>query len=99
MISAVSGYHMEELKDAIFDHLGFIRVYMKPHGGEADLEEPMILRRKATIEDVCLKLHRDFVHKFRYARIWGDHVKHPGQRVGLHYKVHDKDLVTVITRR
>jgi hypothetical protein len=99
MISAVSGYHMEELKDAIFDHLGFIRVYMKPPGGEADLEEPMILRRKATIEDVCLKLHRDFVHKFRYARIWGDHVKHPGQRVGLHYKVHDKDLVTVITRR
>ena len=99
LISAATGYHMEELKDAIFDHLGFIRAYMKPHGGPADLEEPMILRRNATIEDVCRKLHREFVEKFRYARIWGDAVKHPGQRVGLHYKVHDRDLVSIITRR
>jgi small GTP-binding protein len=99
LISATSGYHIDELKDAIFDHLGFIRVYMKPQGGPADLQEPMILRRNATIEDVCRKLHREFVEKFRYARIWGEAVKHPGQRVGLRYRVHDGDLVTVITRR
>jgi ribosome-interacting GTPase 1 len=72
---------------------------MKPQGGPADLEEPMILRRNSTVEDVCRKLHREFVEKFRYARIWGEAVKHPGQRVGLHYRVHDGDLVTVITRR
>ncbi|HVP25044.1 MAG TPA: GTP-binding protein [Methanomicrobiales archaeon] len=99
MISAASGYHMEELKDAIFDHLGFIRAYMKPQGEDADLEEPMILRRNATVEDVCRKLHREFVEKFRYARIWGEFVKHAGQRVGLHYKVHDGDLISIITRR
>jgi len=72
---------------------------MKPQGESADLEEPMILRRNATIEDVCRKLHREFVEKFRYARIWGEAVKHPGQRVGLHYRVHDGDIVSVITRR
>jgi ribosome-interacting GTPase 1 len=99
MISAASGYHMVEVKDAIFDHLGFIRTYMKPQGESADLEEPLILRRNATIEDVCRKLHREFVEKFRYARIWGDAVKHPGQRVGIHYKVHDGDIVSIITRR
>ena len=38
MISAARGYHLEEVKDAIYDCLGFIRVYLKPHGGEADLE-------------------------------------------------------------
>jgi len=99
MISAATGYHMEEMKDAIFDHLGFIRAYMKPQGESADMEEPMILRRNATIEDVCRKLHREFVEKFRYARIWGEAVKHPGQRVGLHYKVRDGDIVSIITRR
>jgi ribosome-interacting GTPase 1 len=72
---------------------------MKPQGEDADLEEPMILRRNATVEDVCRKLHREFVEKFRYARIWGEFVKHAGQRVGLHYKVHDGDLISIITRR
>ena len=38
MISAAAGYHLEEVKDAIYDCLGFIRVYLKPHGGDADLE-------------------------------------------------------------
>ena len=83
MISAAAGYHMEEVKDAIYDCLGFIRVYLKPHGGEADLEEPLIVRTGSTVTDVCTKLHRDFVYRFRYARVWGKSVKHPGQRVGL----------------
>jgi len=96
MISAVSGYHMEELKDTIYDCLGFIRVYLKPHGEEADLEEPLIIRKGGNVQDICTKLHRDFVQRFRYARIWGRSVKHPGQRVGLTHKMRDGDLLTII---
>jgi len=96
MISAQSGYHMEELKDAVYDLLGFIRVFLKPHGDEADLEEPLIVRRGSSVHDVCTKLHRDFVYRFRYARIWGRSVKHPGQRVGLPHKLKDGDLLTII---
>jgi small GTP-binding protein len=96
MISAAAGYHLEELKDAIYDSLGFIRVYLKPHGGEADLEEPLIVRKGSTVQDVCNKLHRDFARKFRYARIWGRSVKHPGQRVGLPHRLSDGDLLTII---
>ena len=48
-----AGYHTEELKDAIYDSLGFMRVYLKPVGEEADLEEPLIVRRESTVEDVC----------------------------------------------
>ena len=55
MISASAGYHLEEVKDAIYDCLGFIRVYLKPHGGEADLEEPLIIRTGSTVADVCTK--------------------------------------------
>jgi small GTP-binding protein len=96
MISAYAGYHMEELKDAVYDCLGFIRVYLKPQSGDADLEEPLIIRKGATVTDVCTKLHRDFVHRFRYARIWGKSVKHPGQRVGLPHRLKDGDLLTII---
>jgi hypothetical protein len=99
MLSAHAGYHTEELKDAIYDCLGFIRVYLKPYGEDADLEEPLIIRKGSTVEDVCTKLHRDFVQKFRYARIWGKSVKHPGQRVGLSHRITDSDILSIIAER
>jgi ribosome-interacting GTPase 1 len=98
MISAHSGYNVEELKDAIYDNLGFIRIYLKPVGGKADMEEPLIIRKPATVESVCNKLHRDFVEKFRYAKVWGDSVKHDAQRVGLPHELCDGDILTVVTR-
>ncbi|MDD1707087.1 MAG: GTP-binding protein [Methanoregulaceae archaeon] len=96
MISAYTGYKMVELKDRIYDTLGFMRVYLKPQSEAADLEEPLIVRTGSTIEDVCRKLHRDFVERFRYARVWGHSVKHPGQRVGLLHKLKEGDLITII---
>lgn len=96
MISAHSGYHMEELKDAIYDCLGFMRVYLKPQNEEADLEIPLIVRTGSTVETVCTKLHRDFVRRFRYARVWGDSVKHGGQRVGLSHSLIDGDILSII---
>ena len=44
---------MEELKDAIYDCLGFMRIYLKPQSGDADLEEPLIIRIGSTVETVC----------------------------------------------
>jgi small GTP-binding protein len=96
MISAYTGYHMDEMKDRIYDTLGFMRVYLKPQSEAADLEEPLIVRRGSSVEDVCRKLHRDFVNRFRYARVWGHSVKHPGQRVGLPHRLKEGDLVTII---
>ncbi|KUK62009.1 MAG: Small GTP-binding protein [Methanoculleus marisnigri] len=99
MVSAHSGYRIEELKDAIFENLGFMRVYLKPLGGPADMEEPLIIRSPATVEDVCNRLHRDFSDKFRYAKVWGDSAKHDAQRVGLTHQLADGDVLSVVTRR
>jgi small GTP-binding protein len=96
MISAATGYHMDELKEEVYQSLGFMRVYLKPQSGEADLEEPLIIRTGSTVEDVCRKLHRDFVDRFRFARVWGRSVKHPGQRVGLVHRLREGDLLTII---
>ena len=99
MISAATGYNMEELKDAVYDALGFIRIYLKPQAGPADLDEPLIMRTGSKIEDVCRKLHRDFVDKFRYARVWGSSVKHDAQRVGIAHSLLDEDILQIIIER
>ena len=98
-ISAEKGTNIDMLKEAIFKSLDFIRVYMKPQGKKADLKEPMILRRGATIEDVCLKIHRDLRDNFRYAQVWGKSVKFNGQRVGLDHVVEDGDIITIVARK
>lgn len=95
-ISAKDGINLDSLREAIYKKLDFIRVYTKKPGKKPDLDEPLILIRGATVEDLCAKLHRDFKDSFRYARVWGDSVKHPGQRVGLGHVLVDKDVVTVV---
>ncbi len=95
-ISADKGTNIERLKEEIFNRLNFIRVYMKPQGEKADMEEPMIVMKGTDVGGICRRLHRDFVEKFRYAQIWGKSVKFDGQRVGLDHVLMDEDVLSVI---
>jgi len=98
-ISAFKDIGLEELKDFIYDNLGFMRVFLKPQGGEADMEEPLIVKDDSTVEQICIKLHRDFVRKFRYARVTGPSAKFDQQRVGLDHLLKDGDLLTIVVKR
>ena len=98
-ISAFKEWGLEELKDFIYDNLGFMRVFLKPRGGEADLEEPLIVKDDSTVETICNKLHRDFVRKFRYAKVKGPSAKFDWQRVGIDHLLKDGDLLTIVTKR
>ena len=95
-VSAKTGEGLDRLKEEIFDTLKLIRIYMKPQGKKPDFDEPLVLRKGETVEDVCNKLHRDFKNRFRYAQVWGRSVKYPGQKVGLEHKLEDEDILTVI---
>jgi len=95
-VSAKEKIGIEELKDKIYRKLNFIGVYLKPQGGKVDMSRPMILRKGARVEDVCRKIHRDFVEKFRYAIVWGRSVKFDGQRVGLDHVVEDGDIISIV---
>ncbi len=95
-ISAEKGINIEYLKRKIFESLELIRIYLKPQGKKPDMNNPMILRKGATIKDVCEKIHRDFVEYFRYAQVWGKSVKIQGQRVGLNHILEDGDIVTIV---
>ena len=98
-VSADSEINIEELKEKIYDKLKFIRIYMRPKGGETDFKEPLIAREGDTVEDVCNKLHRRMKKQFRYGLVWGKSVKFGGQRVGLNHILLDEDVLTIIKKR
>ena len=52
-----------------------------------------------TIRDVCSKLHKDFVEKFRFVRVWGSSAKYDGQQFNKMDKVlHDSDILELHIR-
>ncbi len=94
-ISAEKNIGLDELKKLIVSKLNIIKIYTKEVGKEADMKEPMILKKPATIRDVCLHIHKDFVNKFKFARVWGRSAKFPGQRFMLDHNLEDGDVVEI----
>lgn len=95
MISAEKGTNIEELKELIFQKLNLIRIFCKEVGKSPDLDEPLIMKKDSTVASVCLKLHKDFKHKFKTAKIWGKSAKFPGQSQGLTHHLIDGDIVEI----
>jgi ribosome-interacting GTPase 1 len=80
--------------EILFRTLGIIRVYTKqPNGPRSD--KPLILPEGSTVMDAAKAIHRDFVAKFKYARIWGPSAKYPGERVGLTHVLKDGDILEI----
>lgn len=71
---------------------------MKQPRKNADLKEPLIMKKNNSINDVCLKLHKDFVTKFKFARVTGKSAKFPGQKLTLKHVLQDKDILELHLR-
>lgn len=94
VVSAEKNIGINELKNVIFDRMNFIRIFLKEVNKKADMEEPLIMFKGCTIGDVCRKLHRDFVDKFRYARVWGRSAKFDAQVFRkLDKRLEDEDVL------
>ncbi len=91
-LSAQKGIGLEDLKRGIFEALNIMRVYTKPPGKKPDLSEPVILKKGSTVEDAGYSVHKDFVRKMKFARIWGSE-KYQGQMVKKDYILHDGDVI------
>ena len=95
-ISAEKRVKTEELKDLIFKKLEFMRIFCKEAGKKADTDVPLIMRKGNNLRDVCMKLHKDFISKFRFARIWGKSVKFDSMIIkNLEHKLEDNDIVEI----
>jgi len=92
-ISAEKKNHIIELKELIFRKLDLIRIYLKEPTMNPDMDVPLIMPRDSTIKDVCNKLHRDFVNKFKFSRVWGPSAKFGGQKLMLKHILKDEDIL------
>jgi uncharacterized protein len=95
-VSADAGINIDALKEAIYQKLGFIRIYMRPKGSETDFDEPLIIKTGSTVQDVCNKIHRNMAKNFRYGLVWGKSAKFAGQKVGLDHRLVDEDVITIV---
>lgn len=95
-VSAEKKLNTEELKGLIFKKLEFIQIFCKEVGKKADMGVPLIMRKGNTLKDVCLKLHKDFIFKFKFARVWGNSMKVQGMPIRrLDQKLEDSDIIEI----
>ncbi|HPN17394.1 MAG TPA: TGS domain-containing protein, partial [Candidatus Aminicenantes bacterium] len=76
----------------IFDLLHVIRVYSKVPGKKAEFESPFILPRRSDVMRIASAVHKDFVEKLAYARLWrGNEIT--GMMVNRDFALEDGDIV------
>jgi len=90
-ISVKERQNLEKVKQAFWEICGLIRVYTTttPHS------DPLVMPSGSTILDTATRIHKEFVEKFKFARVWGKSVKYPGQRVGKDHTLQDKDIIEI----
>ena len=96
VISAERGDGLEELRKALYDVLGAMRIYTKQPGKPADMTSPFTPPIGSTVAELAGKVHRDLEDAVKSARVWGTAV-HDGQTVGRDHVLHDKDVVELHT--
>ncbi len=91
-VSALTNLNLELLKQRIWENLDVIAVYTKMPGKKKDFP-PLALKKGSSVRDLAEHIHKDFVSKFRFARIWGKSVKFDSQTVGLDHILTNNDVV------
>ncbi len=90
--SIIDDDSLGQLKRALFEALGIIRIYTKHIGKEVELVDPVILKTGGTVQEAANAIHKDFGYKLKFAKIWG-RGKFDGQRVNGDYGLCDGDII------
>ena len=88
-ISAEEGENINNFKEAIWEKLGFVRVYLVRKDQEPSLNNPLVVKNGDTLLNVSKKIGEEFAEEKTRAKIWGKRAKHPGQEVSLKTKVQE----------
>ncbi len=83
---------LDVLKRKLFEVLNIIRVYSKIPGKEPDRGTPFVLPKGSSVEEMASLVHKDFIMKLKFARIWGSG-KFSGQKVKKGFILSDGDVV------
>ncbi|MBE9522923.1 MAG: TGS domain-containing protein [Proteobacteria bacterium] len=91
-VSAKTGRNFDLLRQTLFTNLEIIRVYTKVPGKGPDRKAPFVLKKGSRLEDLASKIHKDFLEKLKYAKVWGKDV-YDGQMVQRDHVLQDGDVV------
>ena len=95
--SAVTGSGTDALRRRVFEALHIVRVYTKMPGKKPDMTEPYTLAEGSTALDAVGTVHREFVERLKYVRIWGSG-RFEGQQVPADHRLEDGDVVEIHLR-
>ena len=93
-ISLRAGSNLKGLLRLLYELSGVIRVYTKVPGKEPNKAAPFVLPKMTTLGELAGKIHKDFVSKLKFAKIWGTAV-FDGQMVQRDYFLQDGDVVEI----
>ncbi|MEE6497802.1 hypothetical protein FKM82_002863 [Ascaphus truei] len=63
-----------------------------------DFSDAIILRKGASVEHVCHRVHRTLASQFKYALVWGTSTKYSPQRVGLSHNMEHEDVIQIVKK-
>ena len=93
-VSAKTGVGLDALRREVFSALRIIRVYTKLPGKPPDLAQPYTFPEGSTVLDAVRTVHREFVEKLKYVRLWGSG-KFDGQKVPANHVLYDRDIIEI----
>jgi len=91
-VSARTGNGLDDIRRNLFDFLDIIRIFTKEPGRKPDLARPYTVPAGSTVIDLAVKVHREFEHTLKSARIWGSG-KYDGIHVKRDHVLSDKDIL------
>ncbi|XP_011806527.1 PREDICTED: developmentally-regulated GTP-binding protein 1 [Colobus angolensis palliatus] len=95
-ISAHRRWNFDDLLEKFWDYLKLMRIYTKPKGQLPDYTSPVVLPCSGTtVEDFCMKIHKNLIKEFQYALVWGLSVKHNPQKAGKDHTLEDEDVIQI----
>lgn len=92
-VSALTGYHVHELKHRLFGLLRVVRAHSKVPGKKAEMDSPFALKKGSTVLDMARAVHKDFAEKLDFARVWSKDGTLDGLRVNRDHVLNDEDVV------
>ncbi|MCD6434676.1 MAG: 50S ribosome-binding GTPase [Candidatus Diapherotrites archaeon] len=93
--SSIEQLNKEEFAKFALQLLGLKLVFTKKPKAEPDLNEGVVMKKDATVEDLARKIHKEFDSRLKFARVWGS-TKFPGQRVSKDYVLQNNDVVELV---
>jgi len=93
-VSAETDWGLDAFRRAVFDALHIVRIYTKLPGKKPDMKEPYTLPEGSTALDAVRMVHRDFVDRLKYVRVWGSG-RFDGQQVPSDHRLEDGDVVEI----